>query len=329
MKKENEYAQILTSFVNDQNLKNSRKKSIETKDNTSKHIKIEEENLLSYNSKKQKAELLENQNENLLEKLQNLEYKFQKLEEFTLQKNVDEFCQKFKKNAQKNLDLFLTISMISKQAKQLEKEIKDTEEEIALFKKMKRSQQGLEKNALLSELKSKTQKLIQKQDKYENDYKKKIDEFKGLKNNIYNLYVTLDCSDITKPGNKIAMESGVTEGNVMLFLSDIEIRIKEIKRYFELERQNDEDHHKHGAKTEYGKDRLNPRQVNEQMKLFFANLDISKLKTFEKIKLNQKLEEIKFENIFEFSNQVISELDENVKNQQLGKKANKFGLKKR
>ena len=67
------------------------------------------------------------QNENLNEKLQNLEYKFQKLEEFTEQKNIDEFCKKFKKNAQKNFDLFLTISMISKQAKQLEKEIKDIE----------------------------------------------------------------------------------------------------------------------------------------------------------------------------------------------------------
>lgn len=330
MKKENEYAQILTSFVNDQNIKNSRKKSIETKDNINKHMKIEEENILSYNSKKQKAEMLENQNENLLEKLQNLEYKFQKLEEFTGQKNVEEFCLKFKKNAQKNFDLFLTISMISKQAKQLEKEIKETEDEIMQIKKMKRSQQGVEKNALLNELKGKTQKLIQKQDKYENDYKKKIDEFKALKNNIYNIYSTLECLEITKPTNKIAMENGVTETNVLMFLSEIEKRLKEMQRYFELEKQNDElQDHKLGLKTEYGRDRLNPRQVNEQMKLFFANLDISKLKTFEKIKLNQKPDEIKFENIYDFSNQVIYELDENVRNQQLGKKANKFGLKKK
>ena len=328
MKKENEYAQILTSFVNDQNIKNSRKKSMETKDTLNKHIKIEEENIMSYNSKKQKTEMLENQNENLLEKLQNLEYKFQKLEEFTGQKNVEEFCSKFKKNAQKNFDLFLTISMISKQAKQLEKEIKDTEDEINLIKKLKRSQQGLEKNALLNELKSKTQKLIQKQDKYENDFKKKMDEFKTIKSLIYNIYSNMECKEITKESNKYDMENGVSEGNVILYLSDVENRLKEIQKYFEVEKQNDEIQELK-VKNDIIKDKLNPRQVNEQMNLFFANLDISKLKTFEKIKLNQKPEEIKFENIFEFSNQVIYELDDNVRNQQMGKKNNKFNFKKK
>ena len=228
MKKENEYAQILTSFVNDQNIKNSRKKSVEAKDNPNKIMKIEEENIISYNSKKQKAEMLENENENLLEKLQNLEYKFQKLEEFTGQKNVEEFCAKFKRNAQKNFDLFLTISMISKQAKQLEKEIKEIEEEINGIKMIKRSQQGLEKNFLLNELKSKTQKLIQKQDKYENEYKKKIDEFRSIRGLISGIYTTMQCKDITSDSNKIAMENGVNENNVLLYLKEIESRIKGI-----------------------------------------------------------------------------------------------------
>jgi len=44
---------------------------------------------------------MESQNENLQEKYQNLQYKFHKLEEFTEQTNVDEFCKKFKVNAQK------------------------------------------------------------------------------------------------------------------------------------------------------------------------------------------------------------------------------------
>jgi hypothetical protein len=62
--------------------------------------------------------------------------------------------------------------MISKQAKQVELEIKEIEEEINILKKLKSGQQGIEKNSLLNELKSKTQKLIQKQDKYENGYEK-------------------------------------------------------------------------------------------------------------------------------------------------------------
>jgi len=329
MKKENEYAQILTSFVNDQNIKNNRKKSVETKDNPNKSMKIEEENIISYNSKKQKAEILENQNENLLEKLQNLEYKFQKLEEFTGQRNVEEFCSKFKKNAQKNYDLFLTISMISKQAKQLEKEIRDTEDEIDSIKKHKKTSQGIEKVSLLKELKSKTQKLIQKQDKYENEAKKKIDEFKAIKGLIYNIYSILECVEITKESNRILMDKGVNENNSMLFLSDIETRLKVIKKSFELEKQSDDMQEMKNKHHETIKDRLNPRHVNDQMKLFFANLDISKLKTFEKIKLNQKPDEIKFDNIYEFSNQVLFELDETVRNNQLGRKNNKFGMKKK
>lgn len=328
MKKENEYAQILTNFVNDQNIKNSRKKSVEAKENMNKNIKIEEENILSYNNKKQKAEMLENQNENLLEKLQNLEYKFQKLEEFTEQKNVEEFCSKFKKNAQRNFDLFLTISMISKQSKQLEKEIKDIEAEIDEIKKFKRSQQGAEKNALLNELKSKTQKLIQNQDKFESEYKKKIDEFKAIKNNIYSLYISLSCEEITKTSNKLAMENGVNENNVLLFLSEIENRLKMIQKYFEINKEVQEEYEI--KKYDFtNKEKTNPRLINEQMKLFFANLDISKLKTFEKIKNSHKAEEIKFENISLFSDYVLNELQENVKNQQLGKKNNKYNIKKK
>ena len=328
MKKENEYAQILTNFVNDQNIKNSRKKSIEAKEQANKNMKIEEENIHSYNNKKQKVEMLENQNENLLEKLQNLEYKFQKLEEFTEQKNVEEFCSKFKKNAQKNFDLFLTISMISKQSKQLEKEIKDIEDEIVEINKFKRSQQGAEKNALLNELKSKTQKLIQNQDKFESEFKRKMDEFKGLKNNIYNLYLTLDCGEITKTSNKLAMENGVSENNVLLFLSEIENRIKMISNYFESKKDIQEEYE--NRKYEIGgKEKKNPRMINDQMKLFFANLDISKLKTFEKIKNSNKTDEIKFENISLFSDYVLNELQENVKNQQLGKKNNRNNIKKK
>jgi len=328
MKKENEYAQILTNFVNDQNIKNSRKKSIEAKEQANKNMKIEEENIHSYNNKKQKVEMLENQNENLLEKLQNLEYKFQKLEEFTEQKNVEEFCSKFKKNAQKNFDLFLTISMISKQSKQLEKEIKDIEDEIVEINKFKRSQQGAEKNALLNELKSKTQKLIQNQDKFESEFKRKMDEFKGLKNNIYNLYLTLDCGEITKTSNKLAMENGVSENNVLLFLSEIENRIKMISNYFESKKDIQEEYE--NRKFEIGgKEKKNPRMINDQMKLFFANLDISKLKTFEKIKNSNKTDEIKFENISLFSDYVLNELQENVKNQQLGKKNNRNNIKKK
>ena len=74
---------------------------------------------------------------------------------------------------------------------QLDKEIKDFEEEIEAIKKFKSGQNGVEKNNLLNELKTKTMKLIQKQDKYENEYKRKIDEFKQLRNSNFYLVTYL------------------------------------------------------------------------------------------------------------------------------------------
>ena len=50
----------------------------------------QEETTKNYNNKKRKEQDLNIELENLSEKLQNLEYKFDKLEEFTEQKNVNE-----------------------------------------------------------------------------------------------------------------------------------------------------------------------------------------------------------------------------------------------
>lgn len=101
MKKESEYAQILSNIANDLNIRNSRKKSLETRENLAKHLKNEEDNNFKNHLKKIRSEQIESQNENLQEKLQNLQYKFQKLEEFTEQNNVETFCKKFKKKCSK------------------------------------------------------------------------------------------------------------------------------------------------------------------------------------------------------------------------------------
>jgi hypothetical protein len=101
LKKENEYAHVLSTIANDLNLKNSTKKALESKDTFMKQIKGDEEITFKSHIKKMKNEQIESHTENLNEKLQNLQYKFQKLEEFTDQKSVDSFCRKFKNNAQK------------------------------------------------------------------------------------------------------------------------------------------------------------------------------------------------------------------------------------
>lgn len=63
--------------------------------------------------------------------------------EFTEQKDVQTFCEKFKKNAQKNFELFLEISMKNNEVKTLETEIKELEDEITALQQQKVSQQGI------------------------------------------------------------------------------------------------------------------------------------------------------------------------------------------
>ena len=237
MKKESEYAGVLSSIANDINIKNIKRKSIILKESIN-FLRNEEngDSNFKHYSKKLKTDQMENPNENLQEKLQNLQYKFQKLEEFTEQSSVESFCKKFKKNAQKNFDVFLTISMISKQAKQLEKEIKDLEQEIEAIKVIKTGQSGIEKNAILNELKSKTQKLVQKKDKYENEAKKNIDEFKNMKSSIYQLFTCLECDLDMTAENKLLTATGVTESNVKLYISLIETKLKTLLKFFENER---------------------------------------------------------------------------------------------
>ena len=293
MKKESEYAQILSSIANDLNIRNSRRRSIEMKESLAKNFRSEENvdmNLKTF-TKKIKVEQIESQNENMQEKLQNLQYKFQKLEEFTEQVNVEAFCKKFKKNAQKNFDLFLTISMISKQAKQIEKEIKELEQEIDGIKKFKTGLVGIEKNALLNALKSKTHLLVQKQDKYDNESKKNMDEFKQIKNNLFNIYMGLECDKEVSSGNKLLMDTGVTENNCRLYLSKIESELKIITKYLENEKMANDDFGFKAIKSKpLEKNTKNPKQIAEDMKIAFAYMGknfylLLFFKKFRKLKL--------------------------------------------
>jgi hypothetical protein len=282
MKMENEYARELSNIANEINIRNSRRKSIELKEsmkNFQQHETIDM-NIKKHYNKKFKSDLLD-QGENIQEKqekLQNLQYKFQKLEEFTEQTSVESFCKKFKKNEQKNFDLFLTISMISKQAKQLEKEIKDLEDEIEAIKLVKIGTTGIEKNALLNELKSKTQKLVQKQDKYENEAKKNMDEFKNIKSNIFQLFTCLECDKEISVANKLMIENGVTENNVIIYISQIEAKLKKMLKFFEQEKMAVEGDYNMNFKFE--KPQKNLKNVLDDMKTAFSLMGIKLLNFF-------------------------------------------------
>ena len=116
--------------------------------------------------------------------------------------------------------------MISNEAKKLEAEIKEMEEEINMYKKYKNSQKEIERNNLLSELKTKTQKLNQKKEEYENDTKKYLDEFKNIKNLIQKLFEALKCEEEMTDVEKIDFVGSTSENNVMEVLAQIEKKLK-------------------------------------------------------------------------------------------------------
>ena len=327
IKKETEYTNILSGIANEMNIRNTRKKAQEKKE--LKSFKIDEENSLATKkyTRKLKSEQYQQQQENLNDRLQNLQFKFEKMKEFTNQKDIFALCNNFKNNVQENFDLFLSITMISNEAKKLESEIKEMEEEINMYKKYKNSQQEIERNGLITELKTKTLKLNQKREEYENETKKYLDQFKHIKNNIQNLFVSLKCEEEMTDVEKITFMGGISENNVMDVLAQIEKKLKYNEKILEHCLAGEEDNIPGGKNESISG--MSTKQVNDNMKLAFANMDINKIKTMEKIKNNQHPEDFKLENLINYSKDIAEEVLNNINktNQNEKKGANKLPKK--
>ena len=217
--------------------------------------------------------------------------------------------------------------MISSEAKKLESDIKEIEEEINNLTKYQNSNQGIQRQTLISELKTKTQKLIQKQDKYENDCKKLTDEFKLMKNNLEKVFYVLKCDENLNDEEKLDFKDGVNENNVLNMLAKIEKKLKYNQRILEYEHNiiTDEEN---VVNSEQQKNYINTKQVNDNMKIAFANMDMSKLKTFDEIKNAHKMEDFKFENLKMYSENVAKEILDNInKTNQNDKKQQKHHQK--
>ena len=319
IKKETEYTNILSGIANEMNIRNTRKKAQEKKE--LKSFKMDEDNSLANKkySRNLKNEQYQQQQANLNDRLQNLQFKFEKMKEFTNQKDIFALCNNFKNNVQENFDLFLSITMISNEAKKLESEIKEIEEEINIYKKYKNSQQEIERNNLISELKTKTEKLKQKKDDYENDTKKYLDQFKHIKNHIQNLFVALKCEEEMTDEEKINFMGGISENNVMGILAQIERKLKFNEKILEHCLEGQEDNIP-GGKNE-NESGISTRQVNDNMKVAFANMDINKIKTMERIKNNQLPDDFKLETLINYSKDIADEVLNNInKNNQNDKK---------
>ena len=181
IKKETEYTNILSGIANEMNIRNTRKKAQEKKE--LKSFQLNDDNSLPSKkyTRKLKTEQIAQQQQSLDDKYQNLKFKFEKMMEFTNQKNIEDLCETFRKNVKENFDLFLSINLISHEAKKVDSEIKEMEEEIKKYKMYNNNEKEKINKDFVEELNNKTKNLIQKHKEYEEQSKQNIALFKDIK----------------------------------------------------------------------------------------------------------------------------------------------------
>ena len=310
IKKETEYTNILSGIANEMNIRNTRKKAQEKKE--LKSFQLNDDNSLPSKkySRKLKTEQFQQQQQNLYDRYQNLKFKFEKMMEFTNKTDIEDLCNTFKKNVQENFDLFLSITMISNEAKKVDSEIKEMEEEINMYKKYKNSELEKEHEELIKDLQAKTKNLIEKQKEYEDETKNYLEKFKEIKEHVEILFNTLNCNEDKEETEKVIAVEGISENNIMWVFAQIEKKLKFNEKILEKCLAGDEENIP-GAKNE-SLAGISTKQVNDNMKMAFANMDINKIKTMEKIKNNQNPEDFKLENLINYSKDIANEVLNNI-----------------
>ena len=308
IKKETEYTNILSGIANEMNIRNTRKKAQEKKELKSFQL-IEDNSMINKKySRKLKTEQIAQQQQSLDDKYQNLKFKFEKMMEFTNQKNIEDLCETFRKNVKENFDLFLSINLISNEAKKVDSEIKEMEEEIKKYKMYNNNEKEKINKDFVEELNNKTKNLIQKHKEYEEQSKQNIALFKDIKKYTEILFNSLDCENEMSENEKIDVQGGVTENNIMKVYAQIEKKLKFNEKILEQGLTALRDENTTGNKNDMSPLGLSTKQVNDNMKIAFSNMDINKIKAMEKIKNSQNPEDLKLENLISYSKDIANEV---------------------
>ena len=308
IKKETEYTNILSGIANEMNIRNTRKKAQEKKELKSFQL-IEDNSMINKKySRKLKTEQIAQQQQSLDDKYQNLKFKFEKMMEFTNQKNIEDLCETFRKNVKENFDLFLSINLISHEAKKVDSEIKEMEEEIKKYKMYNNNEKEKINKDFVEELNNKTKNLIQKHKEYEEQSKQNIALFKDIKKYTEILFNSLDCENEMSENEKIDVQGGVTENNIMKVYAQIEKKLKFNEKILEQGLTALRDENTTGNKNDMSPLGLSTKQVNDNMKIAFSNMDINKIKAMEKIKNSQNPEDLKLENLISYSKDIANEV---------------------
>ena len=191
-----------------------------------------------------------------------MKFKYEKLKEFTNQESVEALTSKFKDQAEENYQLFVKITEISKEAKDCEREIKELEEEIQNIKNSRDGRKNEEDTNLIGQLRIKIDSLKLQKEKLNLEFSNKMKIFDKIRDNVKFIFFSLNCQDDLSEKYKYILE-GINENNVMIYISEIENKLKMIQKFYEVEYMNKED-------EEFVKkidiNRPNVKKLNNQLK---------------------------------------------------------------
>ena len=193
-------------------------------------------------------------------------------------------------------------------SKKVDSEIKEMEEEIKKYKMYNNNEKEKINKDFVEELNNKTKNLIQKHKEYEEQSKQNIALFKDIKKYTEILFNSLDCENEMSENEKIDVQGGVTENNIMKVYAQIEKKLKFNEKILEQGLTALRDENTTGNKNDMSPLGLSTKQVNDNMKIAFSNMDINKIKAMEKIKNSQNPEDLKLENLISYSKDIANEV---------------------
>ncbi|KRX00361.1 hypothetical protein PPERSA_10860 [Pseudocohnilembus persalinus] len=197
----------------------------------------QQDNYLDDDKAKTKAQMKDNNLSNIEEEIQKYEENFAKIQAATKITDFDKLVEIFKQNEMNNFDMFKYVNELSNEIEELEKQNQELEEDINQYNGPG-NQTDVQNKRKLKDLEEKLSRAENKSEQYEFKYHGSIKLIGNLTNWIETLFNTIDCDK--QFAKELAGSHGVTDGNMMIYLSLIEERVNQIlQNYLTIQKEND------------------------------------------------------------------------------------------
>lgn len=172
-----------------------------------------------------------------MEKVQNYEEAFAKIQKATKITDIDQLVQTFVNAEDQNFTLFNYVNDLSNEIEKLEDSISEVKSEIQKYKGQGASSDNQRKK-ILEELEQKLTKTESKASAYEDKYQQAMKTVAALKSGIESIFNKIGCNNNVV--SEMLGNAGVTESNMMQYLGLIEQRTNELLQLYQQQRMEDE-----------------------------------------------------------------------------------------